>query len=344
MKLRNFIRYVVPYVPALLSVITCITIIFGLQKSLSAELLAQDKLSNVMLLICCISVLMVVVILMLILNKTSQLRHNGSFLNRELHSLTQKVHHFRNIVDLLVRSKVWSPGLKEYIDEEFGDLNFFMMKEFYKGRSKLAVEYIQENNRYGDSESLYLESKAVLLTDPSNSKIDTFINPRNYSVRILKKWAEHKVGSGLWHFFGYKYASFKDELDVNRIFERHQDKILSYAIQLDLHRYQDMGFSEELISKIGEQMSEDVIPRLLTLTLQARQKVPRIINTAYVLLIILVIFGIFQPIALFLFVLPSIFTYISIGIVLSLLLFITLSIYPFVMSEINTKEREERST
>ncbi len=340
MKLRNFIKYVVPYVPALLSVITCIAIIFGLHISLSSKILVRDTLSNVLLLICAISILLVVVILMFILNKTNQLRHSGSFLNKELHSLTQKVHHFRNIVDLLVRSKVWSPGLKEYIDEEFGDLNFFMMKEFYKGRSKLAVEYIQENNKYGDSESLYLESKAVLLTDPSNSKIDTFINPKKYSTRILKKWAEHKVGSGLWHFFGYKYASFKDELDVNRIFERHQDKILSYAIQLDLHRYRDMGFSEDLLSKIGEQMSEDVIPRLLTLTLQSRQKVPRVINATYILLILLVIFGIFQPIVLFLFVLAPIFTYISIGVVLSLLLFLTLSIYPFVISEINTKEKE----
>lgn len=340
MKLRNFVQYVVPFVPALISAITCIAIIFGLHTWLPANALTQDKLRTLLLVISFISILLVVVILMFILTKTNQLRNNGSFLNKELSSLTQKVHHFRNIVDLLVRSKVWSPGLKEYIDEEFGDLNFFMMKEFYKGRSKLAVEYIQENNRYGDSESLYLEAKSVLLTDPSNSKIDTFINPRNYSTRILKKWVEHKVGSGLWHFFGYKYASFKDELDVNRIFERHQDKILSYAIQLDLHRYQDMGFSEELLSKIGEQMSEDVLPRLLTLTLQMRQKVPRIINAAYALLVLLVIFGIFQPLVAFLFVLPVILTYMSIGIVVSLLLFIMLSVYPFVLSEINTKVRD----
>lgn len=340
MKLRNFVQYVVPFVPALISAITCIAIIFGLHTWLPVDTLTQDKLSTLLLVISFISILLVVVILMFILTKTNQLRNNGSFLNKELSSLTQKVHHFRNIVDLLVRSKVWSPGLKEYIDEEFGDLNFFMMKEFYKGRSKLAVEYIQENNRYGDSESLYLEAKSVLLTDPSNSKIDTFINPRNYSTRILKKWVEHKVGSGLWHFFGYKYASFKDELDVNRIFERHQDKILSYAIQLDLHRYQDMGFSEELLSKIGEQMSEDVFPRLLTLTLQMRQKVPRIINAAYALLVLLIIFGIFQPLVAFLFVLPVILSYMSIGIVVSLLLFIMLSVYPFVLSEINTKVRE----
>ena len=149
------------------------------------------------------------------------------------------------------------------------------------------------------------------------------------------------MGSGLWHFFGYKYPSFKDELDVNRIFERHQDKILNYAIQLDLNKYQDMGFSEELLSKIGEQMSEDVIPRLLELTLQTRQRVPRIINITYSLMVVLIIFGIFQPLVTFLFVLPALLTYLSIAVVVSMLLFIMLSVYPFVVQEINTKEKGE---
>ena len=339
MKLRNFVRYVAPYVPAFLSIITCIAIVLGLQKWLPIDSITQDNLSNVTLAICLISILLVVVLLVFILTKTNQLRYSGSSLHKELYALTQKVHHFRNIVEILVRSKVWAPGLKEYIDEEFTNLNFFMMKEFYKGKSKLALEYIEENNRYGDSESLYLESKSILLTDPSDSKVDPFINPRSYNLRILKKWVEHSVGSGLWHFFGYKYPSFKDELDVNRVFERHQDKILSYAIQLDLNKYQDMGFSEDLLSKIGEQMSEDVIPRLLELTLQTHQRVPRIINIAYSLMVLLIIFGIFQPLVTFLFVLPALFTYLSIAVVVSMLLFIMLSVYPFVLQEINTKQK-----
>lgn len=339
MKLRNFIRYVVPYVPAVLSILTCVAIVFGLHKWLPEAQIAQDNLSNVMLAICFISILLVVVILIFILNKTNQLRYSGNSLHKELHTLTQKVHQFRNIVEILVRSKVWSPGLKEYIDEEFANLNFFMMKEFYKGKSKLALEYIEENNRYGDSESLYLEAKSMLLSDPKDSKVDTFINPRSYDARLLKKWVEHKVGAGFWHYFGYKYPSYKDELDVNRIFERHQDKILNYAIQLDLNRYQDMGFSENLLSKIGEQMSEDVIPRLLELTLQTRQRVPRIINTAYALMVLLIIFGVFQPLASFLFVLPPLIAYISIAVVSSMLLFIMLGVYPFVLHEINMKQK-----
>lgn len=336
MKLRNFIKYVVPYIPAFISALGCIFIIWGLHNWISKETLALDQLDTILLIICIISILLVIVLFMFILNKTNQLRFSGNTLSTELNALTQKMHHFRNIVDILVRSEVWNTGLKDYIDKEFGDLNYFTMKEFYKGRSKLALEYIEENNRYGDSENLYLEAKSLLLDDPSKSKVETFSNPRTYSPRILKKWVEHKCGSGIWYYFGYKYASYKDELDVNRIFERHQEKILSYAVQLDTHRYQDMGFSEDLLSKLGEQVSEEIIPRLFSITVQSQQRVPNLINYAFMLLTILILFGIFLPIGTLLFQLSLLYSFISIGVVISILLFMLLSVYPFVLKEINT--------
>ena len=336
MKLRNFIKFVVPYLPAFVSVLGCIIIIYGLYNWVPVDTISIDKINTILLILCIISILLVIVLFVFILNKTNQLRFSSNTLSTELNALTQKMHHFRNIIDILVRSEVWNPGLKEYIDKEFGDLNYFTMKEFYKGRSKLALEYIEENNRYGDSENLYLEAKSLLLDDPSKSKVDTFSNPRLYSPRILKKWVEHKCGSGIWYYFGYKYASYKDELDVNRIYERHQEKILSYAVQLDTHRYQDMGFSEDLLSKLGEQMSEEIIPRLFSITIQSQQRIPKIINFAFILLALLTTLGIFLPIGTLLFQLPLFFSFVSIGFVCSILLFMTLSIYPFVIKEINT--------
>jgi hypothetical protein len=337
MKLRDFINVVVPYIPAFLSGLICIGLIYGLDNFLPEAYRTLDNLRFILLLIAFISVLLVFMFIAFIFTKANQQRSTGTNLNVEIKSLTDKVHHFRNIVDILVRSKVWNPGLKEYIDEEFGDLNFFQMKEFYKGRSKLAIEFIEENNRFGETENLYLESKSLLLEKPTDSKVSSFSNPKNYDKAILAKWVAHKCGSGLWYFFGYKYPSFKDELDVNRIYERHQEKILSYAIQLDTQRYQDMGFSEELLSKLGEQMSEDVIPRLYALTTQAHKKLPNIVNIAFVLMLILTIFGIFQPIATLLFQLPPIFSFVSIAVVMSMLLFMVLAIYPFVMKEVNRK-------
>lgn len=337
MKFRNFINVVVPYIPALVSGLICIGLIYGLENFLPEAYRTVDNLRSILLLIAFISVLLVFMFIAFIFTKANQQRFTGSNLNVEINSLTQKVHYFRNIVDILVRSKVWNPGLKEYIDEEFGDLNFFQMKEFYKGRSKLALEFIEENNRYGETENLYLEAKSLLLDNPSDSKVTSYSNPKSYDKAILAKWVAHKCGSGLWYFFGYKYTNFKDELDVNRVYERHQEKIMSYAIQLDTQKYQDMGFSEELLSKLGEQMSEEVIPRLHALTSQAHKKLPSIVNIAFVLMLILTIFGIFQPIATLLFQLPPLFSFVSIAVVMSMLLFMVLAIYPFVMKEVNRK-------
>ncbi len=337
MKFRHFINIVVPYIPAFTSGIVCIVLIYGLQLYLPEAYRSFENLRYILLLITFISILLVFILISFIFSKASRQRFTGNNLNVEIDALTQKLHHFRNAVDVLVRSKVWAPGLKEYIDEEFADLNFFQMKEFYKGRSKLAIEFIEENNRFGETENLYLEAKSLLLQNPNESKVSNFNNPRYYDKAILAKWTAHKCGSGLWYFFGYKYASFKEELDVSRIYERHQEKIMHYAVQMDMQRYQDIGFSEELISKLGEQVSEEIIPRLYSLTSQAHKRLPGIVNIAFILMLLLTIFGVFQPIATLLFQLPPLFSFISIAVVMSMLLFIVLAIYPFVMKEVNRK-------
>lgn len=332
--MRNFVKLVVPFIPAFISVCGGIAIVLGLQQFFYVENLPQ--LENVLLLITFTSILLIVVVLGFILSKTAQLKFSGSSLTQEIQKLTQQVHYFRDIADILVRSKVWAPGLKEYIDEEFSNLNYFLVKEFYKGRSKLALEYIEEKDRYGETEVLYLETKSLLLNDPSRSKVDNYMNPKEYDVRMLKKWSDHKVGMGWNHYFGFKYNQFKDELDVQRIYERHQDKIVKYAVELDTIRYQDIGFSEELLSKLGMHLSEEVIPQLLTLTLQSVRKVPKIINIAFIILVLLTIFGVFQPIVILLFKLDVQFSFLSIGVVLSIFIFLMLSIYPYVTKEINT--------
>jgi len=101
-----------------------------------------SQLSSALQIIAIISIVLVVVIIGFILSKTAQLQFTGDSTNAEIEKLTQQMHYFRDIADILVRSKVWAPGLKEYIDDEFTNLNYFLVKEFYKGRSKLALEYI----------------------------------------------------------------------------------------------------------------------------------------------------------------------------------------------------------
>ena len=331
--MRNFVKIVVPFIPSFMSIWGGITMLVGLHRFFPKENISA--LNIVLLIITGISIVFIALILIFIVSKTAQMRFSGNSLTQEIEKLTQQMHYFRDIADILLRSRVWSPGLPEYMDQEFSNLNYFLVKEFYKGRSKLALEYIEEKDRYGETEVLYLETKALLLNDPTKSNVNSYMNPREYDVRILKKWDEHKVGKGWNHYFGFKYNQFKDDLDVNRIYERHQEKILKYAIQLDTVRYRNMGFSEELLSKLGAHFSEEVIPQLLNLTVKSETRVPKIVNYAFILLTLLTIFGIFQPIVILLFGLPLLFSFISISFVLMMLLFMILSIYPYISKEIN---------
>jgi hypothetical protein len=331
--LRNFVKTVVPFIPALMSVCGGITMMISLELFFTNDHLPELK--NILLLLLFLSSILVVVLLGFILSKTARLKFSGDSLSQEIQKLTQQVHYFRDIADILLRSSVWAPGLKEYIDEEFSSLNYFLVKEFYKGRSKLALEYIEEKDRYGETEILYLETKALLLNDPSKSSVKGYMNPKEYDVRMLKKWTEHKVGMGWNHYFGFKYNQFKEELDIHRVYERHQERILKYATQLDPIRYRGMGFSEELISKLGMHLSEEVLPQLLSLTSQSVRKVPKVITVAFILIVLLVIFGVIQPTITLLFGLNVVFGFISITVVVSIIFFLMLSIYPFVKREIN---------
>ena len=134
------------------------------------------------------------------------MKKTRSFAIDGLSKITQKMHNFRTIIDILMRSKMWLPGLKEYIDDEFMGLNFFEVKEFYKGKSKLAIEFLQESHHYEDTENLYLEMKSLVMTSPKDKQIPEAIKyPRMYDKDMVSKWLEHKCGSGLWYYFGYKF-------------------------------------------------------------------------------------------------------------------------------------------
>ena len=124
MKFRHFVDSVVPYIPAFTSGIVCVILIYGLQLYLPEDYRTFENLRYILLLVTFISILLVFILIAFIFSKASRQRFTGNNLNVEIDALTQKLHHFRNAVDVLVRSKVWSPGLKDYIDEEFADLNY----------------------------------------------------------------------------------------------------------------------------------------------------------------------------------------------------------------------------
>jgi len=323
-------------IPLAISGVICMVLIFFLYKRLQTEPTFALTLNDVSTIFIAISGFLAAIIMVYLAASAIGLKSTRNLAIDNLSKITQKMHQFRSIIEILINSKIWMPGLKEYIDEEFAGLTFFEVKEFYKGKSKLAIEFLQEHHPYDDTENLYLELKSLLLTNPKEKKLPENIRyPSVYNKDIVAKWLEHKCGSGLWYYFGYKYGNFKSSLDYNNVFERHQEKIMTLANTIDSEAFQDSTFNEVFLAKLGEYMSKEVIPKLFQFQGRTDRQLPGMIRYLYGIFIFLVIFGVLMPLAQMLLGLPDLVLAISFSIVIAIIFFIATSFYQFVNKEAN---------
>ena len=336
MKKKSFLKDLYTLIPLVFSGLLCIGLIFVLWQKISFTPQFEQKLQDLVSLFIGISgVLSVFIMISLVLFAIS-LKKNKRFELGSLERINQKMHDFREIIEILVRSKIWLPGLKEYIDEEFSGLTFFQVKEFYKGKSKLAIEFLQEKNNYAGTENLYLELKSLLLTDPKQKQIpETILKPDIYKKELVQKWLEHKCGSGLWYFFGYKYGAYKDALDLDAVYERHQEKIMTLANSIDNKTFEDSSFNEVFLSKLGEYISNEVIPKLYQIQEKSSESLPSLTRYLYVLLLLLVFFGVLLPLIYVLINLSILFLVVCYAFVISLIFFISTTFFRFLNKIVN---------
>jgi len=337
MREKSLIKDLYALIPLIFSGLLCIGIGLLLWQKLATTPEFKIVLEDVTTIFIGISGFLSAIIMVYLASSALGLRNNRDQVIDSLGKITQKMHNFRSIIELLLRSKMWLPGLREYIDDEFAGLTFFEVKEFYKGKSKLAIEFLQESNQYDDTENLYLELKALLMTNSKDKKLPENIKyPKVYDNDIVQKWLEHKCGSGLWYFFGYKFASFKDSLDFNAVFERHQEKIMALAQNIDSSAFEDSSFNEVFLSKLGEYMSNEVLPKLFQFQGKMDRKLPGVIKYLYIVFLLLVLGGVLLPLMYLLFALPTLILIVSYSLIIGVLFFIAISFYPFLYREIHS--------
>lgn len=332
---KSLLKEILSLLPLILSGLLVFVLSFLLWNKLNSSIDFIETINQTLFIILIISGILAFGIMFYLATIVINLRNSRAGIIADLDKITQKMHNFRTIIDLLYRSKMWLPGLKQYLDEEYANLNYFEVKEFYKGYSKLAIEFLQENHPFQDTENLYLEFKSLLITSPKEKVVTENIRfPRHYDNAIVEKWLEHKCGSGLWYYFGYKYASFKNALDLEAVYERHQDKIMTLAQSIDSEAFEDSSFNEVFLSKLGEYMNKEVIPKLHQFQTFAAKKLPKMVNYIFSLFIILVIFGVLFPLMYKLFNLDPIVAILSISISISVIVYILTSFYQFLTKEI----------
>lgn len=328
---RSFSKEVLGLIPLLVSGLLCVGIFLLLWNRaesdptfLTTVNLVADKLLYV-------SIILAGLIMVYLGTTVISIRSTKSNIKSELQRITQKMHHFRSIVEILLRSKLWVSGLPSYIDEEYAGLTFFEVKEFYKGKSKLAIEFLQEKHNYGDTENLYLEIKSLLYASHRDKRIGENVSmPNVYDKRLVEKWLEHKCGSGLWYYFGYKYNIYKESLDLTNVFERHQEKIMKLALSIDNETFEDSSFNEVFLSKLGEYMTNEVIPKLYQYQESTTQKMPALVKYLSGLALCFLLFGVLLPLVNQLFSIGPSLSMAGVAVVIGLIFFIATSFFQFL--------------
>jgi len=128
----------------------------------------------------------------------------------------------------------------------------------------------------------------------------------------------------------------KETLDIESVFKRHQDKIISLANSIDPEVFEDSSFNEVFLSKLGDHMSNNIIPKLFQLQEDVDTKMPRILHYLYFIFLFLVMFGILLPLSFLLFNLPVLLLIISYASIISIIFFLTTTFYQFLTKEINS--------
>lgn len=335
MKKKTLFRDVYAVVPLVFSGVLCIALIFLLRQKIIAAPEFIDQLSNMATLFIGMGGFTAALIMVYLATAAVRLKSKKDLAVDHLSGITQKMHYFRNIIDLLYRSKMWLPGLKEYVDDEFEGLTFFEVKEFYKGNSKLAIEFLQEKNSFEDTENLYLEMKSLLMLNPKDKRIpENIVYPTTYNREIVAKWLEHKCGSGLWYYFGYKFTIFKEFIDLEAVFERHQEKIMLLANSIDSQHFEDSSFNEVFLSRLGEYMNKEVVPKLFQFQDNTGKGLPTMMRYLYAVFVSMAMFGVLLPLFFLLFNLPVITLIISFSFVISTIFFISTTFYQFLNREV----------
>ncbi len=222
------------------------------------------------------------------------------------------------------------------MEKDYANLTYFEVKEFYKGKSKLAIEFLQETHHFGETENIYLELKSLLMTNPKEKHIGETINyPIFYDKAIIEKWVEHKSGSGLWFVFGYKYGNYKESLNLDAVYERHREKILTLANTIDDKVFEDSSFNEVFFSKLWEYLTKEVIPKLSQFQSQIDRKTPRLIYYLYFIFLLLMVFGVLLPLTYLMLSFSVLAIIVSYSIVISTIFYVAVTFHIYLSKEVN---------
>jgi len=335
-QLKILWRFFYRFFPIILSVLFFLIIGLSLYCELQQKSELKEILNDFRDKTLTVSGILSAILITFLTSKVLQIRQEKLQRVPDFKDLTQKLHKFRNIINRLIHSNLWVDGLWIFIDTNYQKLSHFDVREMAFVGSKpteLATKYIRDH-KFGDLGDLYLELKSFLF-DPyfDQTLYSEFEVPVYYSKEIVEKWIKYECGGGFWYYFEYKYAAYKPSLRVDQIYIGDQTAIKEICLKIDYERYKNIEFGPELLAKLGTQFHSEIIPKLSRLQTYAERGLPSIVNFLFIVLGLLIFFGIAVPLLIKLFFLNPLFDIISISVVLTICFYLITSFYQAMKKE-----------
>lgn len=337
-KLKKIWKKIVRTIPLILTIIVFIILFWTLTCKLCntekfSELLAKNRAD-----ILTISGLIAGLIIAYLTAKVLQIRQEKIARLPELTEQTQKLHKCRSVIDKLIHSRLWPDGVRHLVDKKYKGLTHFDVREIVfvdSNPTEQAKEFINDKE-YSGLACLYLELKSFKFDQyPFDHTLYTeFDVPLYYSSDIVQKWIDYDCGNGLWYYFDHKYAVYKNSMNLEDIYIGHKEEMKDNCLLIDQERYKDLDFGPELLAKLGTQLTEDILPKLVRIQRYMDADLPRIIKYLFMIAGLLIVFGVSMPLINNLYAISPILDIVSISVVVATSFYLLVSFYGFMKREI----------
>jgi len=192
-----------------------------------------------------------------------------------------------------------------------------------------------KDEKAGGIAKLYLGLKSFV---PSNRFDETLYSefdvPKFYSTNIVENWDRYDCANVFWFYFEHKYQIHKDKLDFNNIYEPDKQSILETVVAIDRERYKGLDFGHELLSKFGNQLKDDILPKLYRLQTKIEKGLPTIVKLLFAISATLILFGFILPIINKIFCFHYIMDIISVSATISMSVYLLTGFCRFLKKEV----------
>jgi len=338
LKALKYLRAIAPIILSvgLLLVLIC-TLIFKLNSTVNFTKILEDIRTDILTASGVLSGL----IIAYLTSKVLQIRQEKLARLPQLNEQIQKLHKCRSIINTLLLSSLWVDGLIRFVEEKYQGLTHFdVRKTSIPGlKSTQQAQDFMEDYEFGDTAKLYLELKSFIPNKSYDQTLYTEFDVPGYyyNAKILQKWIDYDCGNGLYNYFGPNYSFYKDDLRLANVYLGDKKEIIEACQKIDQERYKGLDFGPELLSKLGAQLTADILPQLVRLQLFMEQGLPRIITYLFIVAGLLILFGVTLPLMTKLYRLPPIFDIVSISVTIAISFYLLISFYGFMRREIRLK-------